>query len=202
MSHELTCLLGIFPSNAIETSEMGQIDLPGTVKDRIEFASDFDSLAVIDVGFLEYEDPLVSRGQGLALLCVQENRQLAEALAADEPVLVHSMSWGHVILADDDGGAEEIGAVLALLRIGLGGKGFPPEGIEWVEIDLAFDPVADIDALNHLAREVRLGFTVSSQASAEDTNWFTIETTELADLLDELGLLVPGPEWRRLHPSA
>ena len=109
--------------------------------------------------------------------------------------------WGnHRIccpFVDDDVGVEGIGAVLVLQRLGLGGEGFPPERIEWVELQLAFDPVADVEALNQLAREVRLGVTAPSQSGAEYTNWFTVER---ADLLDELGLLVPEPEWHRLRP--
>ena len=66
-----------------------------------------------------------------------------------------------------------------------------------MELQLAFDPVADVEALNQLAREVRLGVTAPSQSGAEYTNWFTVER---ADLLDELGLLVPEPEWHRLRP--
>lgn len=174
---------------------MSEIYLSGEPEDRIEFASGFDALAVLELGYLEYEDPLIRQGQGLTLLCVQEKGQLVEALAGEEPVLVHSMSWGHVNIVDDEGGPEKVGAVLALLRIGLGGSGFPPQGIEWVEMELAFNPNADVDALNHLAREVRLGVTVLSQAKADDTNWFTVETTQLADVLDELGLLVPESEW-------
>ncbi len=44
--------------------------------------------------------------------------------------------------------------------------------------------------------------TPTSQSSEQDTNWFTVETTQLSGLIDKLSLLVPGPEWRRPHPPA
>ncbi len=55
-------------------------------------------------------------------------------------------------------------------------------------------PEPDFEALNPLAREVRLRVTAPLQLAAEDTNWFTVERADLADLLDELGLPVPEPE--------